>query len=88
MQKPPRLYPGQVSLLQTDVKSGITLDINGEFYLGTGARYITYDSLYEAENFANQKLEMSPDLEFVFYDDHGKFIKMINRFGTRINSKK
>ena len=77
MTKPPRLKPGQVTLLRCDVNTGCVLKTNGELYMQTGEIYQTFDTIDMAEQFISTTLKDNPDLEFVVYGHDGEPILIL-----------
>ena len=76
---PPKLKPGQVSLIRADINTGHVLKTNNELYLGQGDTFEIFDSIELAETFIKERLTEKVDIEYVIYDSNSKPIVMWDR---------
>lgn len=77
---PPQLNPGQFSVIFAEVKTGILVTIDGEYYTGQAAKwYEAFESAEDAARFAQGYVEKSPHLECTVRDHNGKPIKLFRK---------
>jgi hypothetical protein len=81
----PFLPPSQFSLIQADAWTGKVLTVDGELKNQTDHDWILiFDTLEEAELYAQKRISEMPDVECNLYDHDKKFVKKwVNKGGIR-----
>ncbi len=67
----PVVQPSQYILRHAEVLTGYVLTITGERYVGNGERYMIFDSLADAECYAEAKVIQDPYVECSIADCKG-----------------
>ena len=73
----PVVQPSQYIVTHAEVRTGYVLTITGERYTGQGERYLVFDSLADAEYYAEATVIHDPFIECWIADYEGKGIKRI-----------
>jgi hypothetical protein len=77
--EPPRLDPGEYSVSLAELATGIVLNLDGKrrFTGSTDDWIVIFESLSDAENFAQQQIARNPDIECVIKGEQGSFFRCI-----------
>lgn len=73
----PELSPGYFAMLQCEVTTGIVLTIDGEEFLGEGDVWLTFPSINKAQEFAKERVDISPIIECQIFDDRYQSVEII-----------
>jgi hypothetical protein len=77
--EPPRLEPGEYSVLLAELATGIVLNLDGKRRL-TGSVddwILVFENLAEAEDFARQQVARTPEIECLVQGEQGRFSRRI-----------
>ena len=95
------LYKGEIpceqyGVLHAEVRTGIITLADGARILNAPPQYLLFASLNEAEGYAQQRIQLRPEIECILVDNNLKHIKVLQnqeyllqlRDQTRLNKKK
>jgi hypothetical protein len=71
------LKEGQIAVVQAELSTGIVLAPDGQRYLGSGDAFRTFDTLAEAQEFAQSVVTAKPEVECGLYDFGGAHVARI-----------
>jgi hypothetical protein len=71
------LKKGQIAVVQAELSTGIVLAPGGQRHLGSGDAFCTFDTLAEAQAFAQSVVAANSEVECGLYDSGGKHLERI-----------
>lgn len=77
--KIPKLAADQMSVMFSEVNTGIVVCSNGERFIGEGEYYKIFDNEVDATAFSQSYVAKYPSIECSIRDKDGNFVKTIQR---------